>query len=68
MKIIEDEIREFTYGNADLDPKDCTHVQNRIKIAILNVNVIVYFGGKKDQLEFVSGMEFMLRVSCFFIF
>ncbi len=62
-KMIEDEIEKFADGNADLDPKDCEHVKDRVKIGILNANVVVYFDDKKDHLEFISGMEFVLRAS-----
>ena len=60
---IEREITMFASGEADLDPKDCEHIEDRVKIGILNANVVVYFDDKGIDLEFISGMEMSLRVS-----
>lgn len=61
--MIEREIILFASGKADLDPKDCEHIKDRVKIGILNANVVVYFDNKGNDLEFISGLEIAMRVA-----
>jgi hypothetical protein len=58
-KIVNKAIIQFAEGKEDLDPKDCIHVANRVKIGILDANVVVYFDDKENDLEFIGGMEWI---------
>ena len=55
VAIINEAISDFAAGKLDLDPKDCVHYDNRVKIAITNANVVVYFDMIDKVMCFIGG-------------
>ena len=63
VSMIRDALEKFASGSLDLDPKDCEHFEGRVKIAIDNAGVVVYYDLQDNDMVMISGNIIHKRVA-----
>ena len=63
VSIIKESLNDFAKGRLDLDPKDCQHYKERIKVLIDAADVVVYYDLKDNDMIMIGGSPMKKRAA-----